>query len=1008
MIFGKRAEQGLKYARARAKIDEFSADQSKIPRFPFDSDDLCFESILTISDAINELLAESHITVGTRRDLSYTASFLDAAANEKRHLQSRDLFLTLACASYFFLGNYGSSKSTLARICKTDAFGENARRYLLLTDYLLNGKKGDSFPFPLLASYLEGSFDDYVIALEETARKTAKGDAEEDFFADIINACALVSVRDAAATLLPLYSGIERTSWIPILQSIGFGKLLWQAQQRIGEGGAFAGSDLFIQLPTGTGKTKSIELLVRSRVLANRCHRAIVVAPLRALCSEIAKELKDGLGDVACVQHATDAFEVDTWLGVNSSIPEVLVFTPEKLSFVLHHSDLKAENVDLFIFDESHLIDNVSRGPSYELLLAEIMALRGNAQLVLISAVTSNPDKLSEWAFSDSSKYTKNDGIESTEKTVGFFSQEAGRIDFFQYGSSTDLSYFLPYRVPIRSFSLPSNKEGATFFPDLSASAKRRKSGDLALFYSIQLAHGGSSAIYIPKSNNVWAFHERIAELITFGLDFSQIVSTSNPEELGRFARLFVLHYGENCIFSKSASSGILPHFRTLQGAIKQATEYAMRKNAVRCVSCTSTLAQGVNLPIRYLLITDRFNGFEYATVRDFQNLIGRTARAGKYSEGSIIVCDAELESQNTRRDYWKLFKVSAVEDCKSAILSLLEDVTVHDGNKVKRLRGSTVVNFILEHFDDRELEAKLVSGLASSFECKPERISKEISVKITSLNAIENYVASMIATTGDDVPDTRAICAGTYAFFCADDDKQELLIKIFEAIYEHFEEQGGESRAEVVAKTQAGIRKADALRAWVKTKECTSFLESGCSNLMLIANAFYDITRPDFPKWLTVEGLAAISRLWIEGANIETILEQIESNCIPSPRSHPGLDSVGRITSEMVSYDLSHFVSQVSDTVSVILETSQYEEDLVYLQKQLKYGVRRKAESLLCESFLNDRLIAKQIYETMGVPPADNITALKMHALAKRAQIESLLKPYPSYYLNQFRSWLS
>ena len=99
----------------------------------------------------------------------------------------------------------------------------------------------------------------------------------------------------------------------------------------------------------------------------------------------------------------------------------------------------------------------------------------------------------------------------------------------------------------------------------------------------------------------------------------------------------------------------------------------------------------------------------------------------------------------------------------------------------------------------------------------------------------------------------------------------------------------------------------------------------------------------------------------------------------------------------------------KVSDTVSVILETNQYEEDLVSLQKQLKYGVRGKAESLLCESLLNDRLIAKQIYETMGVfPSADNIATLKMHALAKRIQIESFLEPYPSFFLNHFRSWLT
>ena len=63
---------------------------------------------------------------------------------------------------------------------------------------------------------------------------------------------------------------------------------------------------------------------------------------------------------------------------------------------------------------------------------------------------------------------------------------------------------------------------------------------------------------------------------------------------------------------------------------------------------------------------------------------VGRTARAGKYSEGSIIVCDAELGSRKTRQDYWRLFEASAVEDCESAILSLLEDVTVRDGNRVK------------------------------------------------------------------------------------------------------------------------------------------------------------------------------------------------------------------------------------------------------------------------------------------------------------------------------------
>ena len=57
MIFGKRSERGLKYARTRAKIDEFMIDPGEMPGFAFDSDSLCFESVLAISDAL-DLLSE--------------------------------------------------------------------------------------------------------------------------------------------------------------------------------------------------------------------------------------------------------------------------------------------------------------------------------------------------------------------------------------------------------------------------------------------------------------------------------------------------------------------------------------------------------------------------------------------------------------------------------------------------------------------------------------------------------------------------------------------------------------------------------------------------------------------------------------------------------------------------------------------------------------------------------------------------------------------------------------
>ena len=64
--------------------------------------------------------------------------------------------------------------------------------------------------------------------------------------------------------------------------------MLWPAQQLIGKKNVLSGENAIVQLPTGVGKTKSIELIIRSSFLSNRTATAIIVAPLRALCNEIA------------------------------------------------------------------------------------------------------------------------------------------------------------------------------------------------------------------------------------------------------------------------------------------------------------------------------------------------------------------------------------------------------------------------------------------------------------------------------------------------------------------------------------------------------------------------------------------------------------------------------------------------------------------------------------------------------------------------------------------------
>ena len=81
------------------------------------------------------------------------------------------------------------------------------------------------------------------------------------------------------------------------------------AQKLIGEQGVLAGENAVVQLPTGVGKTKSIELIIRSAFLSKRATTAIVVAPLRALCNEITYDLNRSFRNEVVISQVSDVLQ---------------------------------------------------------------------------------------------------------------------------------------------------------------------------------------------------------------------------------------------------------------------------------------------------------------------------------------------------------------------------------------------------------------------------------------------------------------------------------------------------------------------------------------------------------------------------------------------------------------------------------------------------------------------------------------------------------------------------
>jgi hypothetical protein len=95
----------------------------------------------------------------------------------------------------------------------------------------------------------------------------------------------------------------------------------------------------------------------------------------------------------------------------------------------------------------------------------------------------------------------------------------------------------------------------------------------------------------------------------------------------------------------KAIECGILYHQGDFPQFIREMIEDSVSEAGFKLIVCTNTLTEGVNLPIRTIVIhsTKRYNprakeNFEYVNVRDLKNLVGRAGRAGKETKGLIIV----------------------------------------------------------------------------------------------------------------------------------------------------------------------------------------------------------------------------------------------------------------------------------------------------------------------------------------------------------------------------------
>ena len=1005
MIFSNTSNYMLKYQKAKAKLVEYDIPRKDYPKFPLNSNELSYPVVYILSRYAESVIENNVADMEEFSPHLVAASqYFDAAvgANDREEYDAD--FLLSGAAAYFLSDDFGSAKVLCSEffvrinpeINEPQKITGNLLGYLLLNrDFHISvdTPNGEKVCHSLLAYYNTGEGVEKIRGLLSEYRKAVyENDAPmEIYYVDILCAIVMVALSKSSWILLPRYSELDQALWSDYLKGPKAPRMLWPAQQLIGEKGVLRGQSAIVQLPTGVGKTKSIELVIRSSFASGRATTAIIVAPLRALCNEIANDMISAFGDEVLVNQFSDVLEEDFSLELFLSFKsKILICTPEKLSYIIHHQADFLDEIGLYIFDEGHMFDDGSRGAIYELLISEIRShISGKEQIILLSAVLSNAEQIQKWLLGEAGVLASDSKIKATPKTIGFASQTKD-IHYYSDDSAQE-DFYVPRSIEVIALQKRPREKKQRYFPELT-DAK-----DIAIYYANKLCKNGGVAIFANRTSTVLTVINRIIELRDRGCLLAEIKGNSDGKEMSRLAQLMSDYYGEQHPYTIACYLGVVPHYSNLPNGLRLAVEHACRNKALRLVVCTSTLAQGVNIPIKYLFMTSFMVARNSMRIRSFQNLMGRTARSGMYTEGSVIVTDPRLfDNKNNRKNggnyKWneciKMFDDSAAEPCGSSILSLVQDIRI---DYETRVIGAKVAQHIIDHYNEPDCFEQYVNKLTTALhKAYPQKnassIVESVMARKSIVEAIENHLCFVfsIDENADKQSIAADICKETLAYFMANDDEKALLEEIFNIITLKTNKIDY-SQIKNYARTMIGIDSLLQIEKWIAENHLT---RQNYTNEQLVEMIISFFQETHTLKKGT-KCFADICQMWLDGCSF---VGMYESTSLP-------IADLEDICNKSISYELSFFVGSIIDIIEISDEDIVNPlPNLLRLQRRLKYGVKTETAVSICEKIFNDRFLANLLADEIGHDTIETnsiVGVIQSH----KDDILDILSAYPTYF---------
>lgn len=494
------------------------------------------------------------------------------------------------------------------------------------------------------------------------------------------------------------------------------------------ERGLMEGKSMVVSAPTASGKTL-LALLAAYRHLSEGW-KVLYLTPLRALTTEKVAEFSRLFGEAGMrvrVRAASGDYEDrGDWL----SDSDLIVATYEKADSLVRHGAPWLGKVRLVVVDEVHMIGDGERGPTLEMTVAKLLEVLGEPQVLCLSATIRNADELARWL-----------------------------------GAELVRSDFRP--VPLREGVLVES-DGRVLFSD--GTSKQVGEGGDGLLAAVRegLRDNGQVLVFAMTRRKAEAYAKRIA---------GSLVELGDGEELSRYVARAL--EDRDSPFSEQLaaliSRGVAFHHAGLSFHHRSLVEEAFRSRALRVLCATTTLAAGVNLPARTVVIPEyrKYAGggrYDELSVMEYKQLCGRAGRP-KYDRVGYAVLIArtpsaarELMNAYVLGEPERVWSALASErHLRSHVLSLVASGIATDEPSLHRILGRT---FFAHQYGPGVLRNRV--GPVLEFLEENGMIRGGAGIEVTPLGkrVSELYIDPMTAvrtlelTSGDFVPEELAMLA--------------------------------------------------------------------------------------------------------------------------------------------------------------------------------------------------------------------------------------------------------